>query len=106
MRIDLIKTLGINKAKQSACRYRISAIGIDKCGDVIGVKSNKPRFEKFHGSIHAELNLMSRYGRKLKTIIICRINRDNQLVDIDPCPVCSAKAKDLGIKIVNLITLL
>jgi tRNA(Arg) A34 adenosine deaminase TadA len=90
------------KAEQSICKYRVSAVGFDKKGRMIGTACNRPRFSKEGGSIHAEMRLMAQYGVNLHTIIICRISDNGNLKPIDPCSVCAAKAKELGIKIVSI----
>lgn len=99
---ELIKR-AIKKASQSICKYKISAIGFDKQGRLIGTAFNRPRFGKYGGSIHAELNLMSRYGKNLKTIVICRVNNNGDMLPIDACSTCQKKADELGIKIKSLI---
>ena len=97
-----VKELAIRKAQQSLCRYRVSAIGFNAKNEVIGITSNKPRFPREHGSIHAEMALIKRYGKRLKKIAICRINAKGNLLLLHPCSVCARTAESLGIKIVNL----
>jgi tRNA(Arg) A34 adenosine deaminase TadA len=92
----------IKKAQQSICKYKISALGFDKRGNFIGSSFNLPRFSRLGGSAHAELRLMARYGENLKTIIICRTNNKGEILPIDPCPTCLAKATELGIKIKSI----
>lgn len=99
---DQILTIAIKKASQSTCNYRVSAIGLNKKGEVIGTACNKHRFLKYGGSIHAEMSLMARYGKNLKTIIICRVGAKGDLLPIEACCSCASKAKDLGIKIVSI----
>jgi cytidine deaminase len=94
-----LETLAIKKARQSICRYKISAIGINAKGEVIGKSCNFPRFYKKCGGIHAEMNLMWQKGPALHTIFICRINKRGDILPIDPCPMCKGKADELGIKI-------
>jgi hypothetical protein len=57
------------KASQSNCRYKISAIGFNHKGEMICSSFNKKRFYRKGGGIHAEMELMSDYGKYLKTII-------------------------------------
>ena len=92
----------IKKAKQSICKYKISAMGFDKKGNLIGTAFNRPRFSRHGGSYHAEKELMAQYGDNLKTIIICRTNSNGDLLPIDPCPSCLEKATELGIKIKSI----
>ena len=89
---------GIKKAKASPCRYKICAVGV--CADLgLVFKTNTPRFPRKGGGNHAEMRLMKQYGSKLRAIILLRVNRGGELLPIDPCEVCSAKAKELGITI-------
>ena len=90
------------KAQQSICRYKVSAIGLDKRGNIIGSAFNKPRFDRLGGGLHAEMNLIGRYGSNLKTIIICRVGDKGDLLAIDPCDNCSYIAKKMGIKIISV----
>jgi hypothetical protein len=98
MTADLL-TRAIKKASQSICKYKISAMGFDKKGRLIGTSFNRPRFSRHGGSIHAEMELMAQYGINLKTIIICRTNLSGELLEIDACETCQKKANELGIKI-------
>lgn len=84
------------KAKCTPCKYKVAAIGFDARGNHIATVTNKPRFSRPGGSIHAEMNLMSNY--RVKTIHILRSNGKR----IDPCPACAAKAEELGIKIIPI----
>ena len=100
MTIDEIKDLAIKKALQSACHYKISAIGLNKDGDVIAKSMNKHRFSQKGGGIHAEMQLMKKPG--IKTIYICRVNNNGKLLPIDPCDMCKEKANELNIKILSI----
>ena len=87
------------KATQSQCRYRVSAVALNKKGELIAFATNRPRFSKFRGSIHAEMALMARYGTEIHTIIITRVGRSGKVQPIHPCSKCDEVAKSLGIKI-------
>jgi len=95
------KTL-IKKAQKSICRYKISAIGFDKNGNILGSTFNRPRFFRKSGGIHAEIALLQKYKKKLKTIIICRVNNKGKLLQIKPCNNCKNIFKKLGIKVYTL----
>lgn len=99
---DNIINIAKNKAKQSICRYKISAIGFNHRGELIGKSFNRQRFIRKGGGIHAEMHLMSRYGTALKTIIICRVNNSGECLPIDPCETCKRKADEMGIKIYSI----
>jgi cytidine deaminase len=94
--------MAVKKASQSVCRYKISAIGLSKKGEVLGSSVNKQRFSRYGGGIHAEMGLIARYGTNLKTIIICRVNAVGKICSISPCQNCSDVAKKLGIKIISV----
>ena len=97
-----------NKARKSQCAYKISAMGINKFGDMIGIKFNSHRFVGKGAGMHAEMSLMNEHSStNLKTIIICRSNNSGtKMLPIHPCETCSTKAKELGIKIISLYDLL
>lgn len=96
---DNYKTIGINKASKSQCRFKISAIGFNKKGDPIYKTFNRQRFYKKRGGIHAEMDVMKNAGPSLKYIIIYKINNGGTLRPIHPCKMCAEKANELGIKI-------
>lgn len=96
-----IEARAIRKAMKSDCKYRISAVGLDHKGDLISISHNKHRFSHEGGSYHAEMLLMARYGKNLKTIIIYRVNKLGDLLPIAPCRACANKAEELGIKIIS-----
>lgn len=92
-----IKQIAIKKAQQSDCRYKVSAIGFNRKGDIIGTSCNKHRVNKPGQSIHAEIDLMVRHGRKLRSIVICRTNNSGDLLPIHPCSTCQKFADRYGV---------
>ena len=94
--------LVIKKATQSPCNHRVSAIGFDKAGNLLGTSSNRKRFSRWHGGEHAEARLIRRYRSHLKTIVICRINKSGNLLPIHPCEACKSLANKFGIQIKTL----
>lgn len=97
-----IVQLAVKKAIQSDCRYRISAIGLNKKAEAFCSVTNQQRFFYKGGGKHAEMRLMESAGRGLKTIIICRVGQSGKIVPIEPCPMCKAKADELGIRIISV----
>ena len=97
-----LKDLAVAKAKQSICTYRVSAIGINRRGEVVCSAFNKSRFMRPGGAIHAEMQIMLKGGPGVKTILICRIGRGGDILPIEPCAACQEKADDLGIRIVSV----
>ena len=94
--------LAINKARQSHCRYKISAIGLDKSGNVIGSACNKKRFNYEGGGVHAEMALLRKYGKKIKSMVICRVNKEGNLLKINSCKTCQKTLDNLGIKVYSI----
>jgi tRNA(Arg) A34 adenosine deaminase TadA len=92
----------IKKAMQSPCHFPISAVGLDKNGKVIGVARNSPRFSKYGGGVHAEIALLRKAGIRLKSIIICRVNKHGKILPIKPCKSCSRIFQKRGIKIMTV----
>lgn len=45
---------------------------------------------------------MRRYGKALKTIVICRVGQGGDLLPIHPCDACAANAANRGITIKTL----
>jgi len=93
-----------SKASKSQCKYKVGAVGFNKRGEIIGFGFNRPRFSRLGGSIHAEMWLMLKYGKRLKEIVVCRVNKTGDVKPIDPCAVCAAKAKELGIKLHTVLS--
>lgn len=94
--------LAIKKALQSDCTYKVSAIGLNKKGDLVCCYSNRHKFNRYGGGEHAERLLMKNHPKSIKTIIICRVGKGGDILPIDPCPVCAKVAKSLNIKIITI----
>lgn len=96
--------LSRKKAAQSICGHKICAIGLNRKGDVLGMSTNKPGFKNKKGcGKHAETELISRYGRNLKTILILRVSHAGlNLSPIHACAACQKMADNYGIKIKSL----
>ena len=86
---DMIQILALKKASQSSCRFKVSAIGFNRKGDLIGTAVNQHRISKPGCSIHAEIALIKKMGRSLRTIIICRTNKTGGILPIHPCKTCT-----------------
>ena len=97
-----IRKIAIKKANQSQCRYKVSAIGFNKKGEIIYKAMNLPRFPREGGSKHAEMEVMLKAGPGLKQILICRTNDRSEIMPISPCKTCAEKARELGVKIISI----
>jgi cytidine deaminase len=100
--LQSIITLAQSKAKQSICRFRVSAVGLDKRGRIVGCTSNRLRFLHKGGGVHAEIALIKKYGKQLKSIFICRINKSGELMNIHPCKNCQEVIDKLNIKVYSI----
>lgn len=102
-----IKEIAIKKAlNQNICKYKISALGFNKKGELIYKAFNKPSKKSFNekkgDGIHAEMTVMLKSGPSLHSILICRVNSSGDLLPISPCKSCQQKADELNIKIYSL----
>lgn len=97
--IDILK----KKAKDTPCKFKVSAIGFNTKGEIVIKTSNRPRFSRFGGGIHAETKIFKLAKRKnIKTILICRVGKTGNILPIDPCNRCKTIADKLGIKIISV----
>jgi len=91
------------RALKSSCGYKISVLGFNKKFELVCSYTNKPRFYHKGGGIHAEMALMRKHPKSIKTIILCRVCAKGKFLPINPCKTCNEKAKDLGIKIIPIL---
>jgi cytidine deaminase len=79
----------IKKAEQSTCKMKVAALGFNRDGVCVSAKTNKPRFQRKGGGMHAERLVMEEAKVKgIVKILICRIGKGSELRPIDPCPAC------------------
>jgi hypothetical protein len=98
-----ITKIAVSKALQSLCTYKVSALGLNKKGEIIYKSTNKHRFDRLGGSVHAEMDVMLRAGPGLAMIVLCRVGRSGDILPIHSCPACQRKADELGVKIVPVV---
>jgi cytidine deaminase len=89
----------IKKALQSTCTHKVSAIAYDWKGQILGFTSNQQGYHKKGGGIHAECKAIRKWGKRIKTILICRANVSGQLLPIHACDKCRKMADKNGIVI-------
>jgi len=101
MTTDIVNFLK-KKARQSNCRFRVSAIGLNHKGEIVGSTFNHLNLPKRNGGVHAEVRLLRRYGNHIKTIIICRVGHGGDIRPIRPCVNCYKVATKMGVKIISI----
>ena len=90
------------KAQQSSSKFRISAVALDKNGNVLATAVNRPRFNYKGGGLHAEIAVLKKAGPKTHSIVICRIGNAGDLLKIEPCEQCQKILDKKGIKIYSV----
>lgn len=100
--------LAVEEAKKSTYKHRIGSIIFHKKNIIssdhnyeLGVRKKlHPRFQRFPTSIHAETSTIIKAKTDLKncSILIVRINRQNQLRLAKPCLWCFEYIQFVGIK--------
>lgn len=88
----------LRKAADVPCRYAVVAVGIDYRGRVISISSNRQRFMRRGGGIHAEQAIIHSSPRSLRRIVIARVRR-GKLLPIEPCEKCKRMAGKFGVSI-------
>jgi len=83
-------------------RYKISALGLNSKGELLGSATNSPRFSRYGGGVHAEMALLKRYGSNVKTIIICRVGASGDVLPIQACDKCQKVLDKLKIKVISV----
>lgn len=82
----------IRKAKSSACKYKVAAIGFDRHGNLLGVLTNQPHINTFGGSLHAEVRAIQNLNGVV-SLVILRVDNKGRLRPIHPCASCRDYAK-------------
>lgn len=105
------KALSKAKKQNNVITYRIIAIGFNRKGEYIGMRSNtfgKMKPEKMGRGCgkHAERELIKKYGSLIKKIIIIRFGKSGSILPIEPCITCQKIIDRLKIKVesYNLLT--
>ena len=94
-------SMATRKAQSTPCKYKVAAVGYDREGNYVATTTNRPRFSRFGGSIHAEVEMMRRYSQ-VTHILLFRTNNSGHLIPIDPCENCAAIAEKKGVQIICL----
>lgn len=110
---DELVSLLQEKATNSPCTYKISAVAFDRKGEILGHVTNshsknwnvldKCGVGRAGTAEHAERRLLQRYRDLVKTIVICRIGRSGEIRPISPCKTCLKVASKYGAKIISIM---
>ena len=109
MNLKKLQAIKLNLLRKSdnntSATYPIVAIGINKSGDIIGLASNKVNdytFPKKGNGKHAERELIRKFGKSIKTIILYRKGHNGSCLPIHPCKVCKKVCDKLNIKVYSI----
>ena len=95
-----------NKSAEIIATYKVSAVAYSAKGDVLGYATNNVRDDivptRRGAGVHAERQLIKKFGRSIKYIVISRFWHDGTLLPISPCENCQKVADKLGIRIIKL----
>lgn len=94
--------VAVKKAMQSQCCYRISALGFNKNGEILGSATNKHGKNFKGGGVHAERELIRRYGKSIHTILLCRCGGGGDILPIQCCETCQKIVDRMGIKVLTV----
>lgn len=97
-------------AEEAEGKFRFGCICLDSKGREVSRATNtyKTHPEMYRWAVragkpkkialHAEIRALIRAKRNVETIYICRINRNGELRNAFPCPVCRLCIEDAGVK--------
>lgn len=85
--------------------YKICALAFSKKNNLLGIAMNGhrpfPAVRRGMG-LHAETELIKKFGRRIDRIYILRVGNDLDPLPIHPCENCAKVAAKYGIKIIPL----
>lgn len=105
LKYELIPRMKKKIQPERGMTYKIAAMAFTKKGNFIDIKYNKHQTymaKRRGGGLHAEQDLIHRYGNKIDTIYILRVGGGGNVLPIHPCEICSEIARKRGIKIIPL----
>ena len=108
MKCDRWINLAVQEAKKSTYHQKLGSVLFNKKQFISSsynnperaVKHHHPKFRKFYHSIHAEVGAILNARKDLKgaSILVVRINRNNQFLLAKPCFHCQSYLEFVGIK--------
>lgn len=105
LKYELIPRMRRKLQKDRGVTYRIAALAFTKNGNFIDIRYNNHRDFLSDGpgaGLHAEQDLIHRYGNRIDTIYILRVGNSGKVRPIHPCKTCAKIAAKRGIKIIPL----
>lgn len=98
--INLIR----KKASQSSCKYKISAIALNKKSEIIAQAINKhgQNENDYYRGLHAEMECLKKCKSTPTAMIIGRVNPAGDMLPIHPCNTCRKILEKKGIKIMTV----
>ena len=107
MNLDYFIRVAVEEAVKSDYKINVGCVIFDK-GKLISKGHNcrrhhrnlHPNFYKYRGEIHAEMNAIINAKRDLKntSILVVRVNNQNQLRLSRPCSICMGYIDYIGFK--------
>jgi cytidine deaminase len=92
-----------SKAMSSICKMHVAALGFNHDGVCVMARTNKPRFSRKGGGLHAERQILAEAKRRgIVKIVICRVGKGGSILPIDPCSTCKKIADKLGVVIESI----
>ena len=96
---NLDLALGIKKALKSTCQHKVACVIFNSKGDILGTSVNKHNGYGRGLSHHAEIEAIKKFGRSIKSILLCRVNKSGELLPIEPCKTCKKILDRYDIKV-------
>lgn len=95
-----------NKSFNTNATFKVTAVAYSNKGDILGYATNNIRMDivpSHRGAgVHAERELVKKYGKKIKYIVLARFGGSGDLLPIDPCENCQKILDEFGIKVIKL----
>jgi len=107
MKLETLISLAIDEAKKSNCSVKVGCIIFDKkkilsigCNQMRNHRKLHPKFQRWKGSVHAEVNTILGAKTDLNncSLLVIRINKKNELRFSKPCNECMKYIEHVGIK--------
>jgi len=88
--------------KHTATTHTVVAACENANGTLMHITTNAPRLFKRGGGIHAEVRVLRRAPKSVRTVYIARFGKSGNPLPIEPCESCARLARKLGVRVVSL----